>query len=89
VAAIDQAWWPTGVMGAACVQKVECATREAWVCGVETEHAARAWHAQEAEGLVVPGKRVTTVEGRGPGSECFSKNGRAGDWREPENPYEA
>ena len=35
----------------ACVQKVECATRETCVCGVKTEHAERAWHAQESEGL--------------------------------------
>ena len=89
VEAIDQAWRPTGIMGAACVQKVECATREACACGVETEHAERVWHAQESEGPIVPVKRVTTVEGRGPGSECFSRSGRAGDWREPDNPHKA
>jgi hypothetical protein len=87
--AIDQAWRSTGIMGAACVQKVECATRETCAGGVETEQAERAWRAQESEGPIVPAKRVTTVEGRGPGSECFTRSGRVGDWREPENPNTA
>jgi hypothetical protein len=58
-------------------------------CGVETKHAEEAWHMQESEGPMVLMKRVMTAEGRGPGSECFSRNGRAGDWHEPDNPNKA
>ena len=38
------------------------------------------WLDRASEGLIVPMKRVTTVEGRGPGSGCFTRNGREGDW---------
>ena len=68
--AIDHARRSTGILGAACVHRVRCATWETCASGVTTEHAERAWRAQESEGPIVPGKRVTTVEGRGPGSEC-------------------
>ena len=56
---------------------------------MKTEHAERAWRAQESEGPIVLVKRVMTVEGRGPGSECFTRSGRVGDWREPEDPQTA
>jgi len=51
------------------VRKAKCATRETLprsnAC--ETGRGVK----RESEGLVVPRKRVTTAEGRGPGMECF------------------
>jgi hypothetical protein len=63
VEAIDQAWRPTGILGAACVQEVECATRETCACGVKTEHAGRAWRAQESEGPILCAGQRTGQKG--------------------------
>src|SRR6478609_4543581 len=83
---IDRTQRSIGILGAACVHKVRGETRETCERGVKTEHAEGTWRAQESEGPMVPAKRVTTVEGRGPGSGCFPRSGRAGDWHEPNSP---
>ena len=74
----------TGVLGAACVHRTMRNMGGLAAHGAEdrtrTEGKGRGAH-QESEGPVVPMKRVTTVEGRGPGSECFTRSERAGDWR--------
>jgi hypothetical protein len=70
--------WSTGVVGAACVHgdvrnTGGLAERD---CDPNTPSGRGA--SQESEGSTVPMKRVTTVEGRGPGSGCFTRNGRSG-----------
>jgi hypothetical protein len=69
----------TGVVGAACMHTVRCATREAWSKrdGDLNTPLGRG-EGQESEGPTVPMKRVTTVEGRGPGSGCFTRRERSG-----------
>ncbi len=46
--------------------KAKCATRETWSSGIATRTRYQGWLGWESEGLMVPMKRVTTVEGRGP-----------------------
>jgi len=58
---------------------VRCATREAWPERESDPNTLlERGEGQESEGPVVPMKRVTTVEGRGPGSGCFVRSGRSG-----------
>jgi hypothetical protein len=75
----------TGAVGAACVQRAVRNMGDLAARGVRPNtHGSKGRGVlQESEGPIVPVKRVTAVEGRGPGSECFARSGRAGDWREP------
>jgi hypothetical protein len=68
-----------GALEAACMQGEVRNTGDSAerVCDPNT---LLGWLDRESEGLMVPMKRVMTVEGRSPGSGCFTRGGRAGDW---------
>lgn len=65
-------------MGAACVQGEVRNTGDSAERDSDP-NTPQGWLDRESEGLMVPMKRVTTVEGRSPGSGCFTRSGRAGE----------